>query len=176
MQVQNQYESIEILEVHYNGGYSSEESKNVEESAPVTHHYHVPGVPSEYNHLHETSGSPRSKKSKNGRNKQRQEIGEYSHLSRGESPVKERNRPHLPNVTFLVSPRRHWEISRDRIRIESTIGRGEFGLVKMGHALDVTNDGGWSVVAIKTLKGKRKSHSSAYIISGYLFWLLRSEL
>lgn len=150
--VQNQYESIEILEVHYNGGYSSEESKNVEESAPVTHHYHVPGGPSEYNHLHETSGSPRSKKSKNGRNKQRQEIGEYSHLSRGESPVKERNRPQLPNVTFLVSPRRHWEISRDRIRIESTIGRGEFGLVKMGHALDVTNDGGWSVVAIKTLK------------------------
>ncbi|XP_022790268.1 uncharacterized protein LOC111329763 isoform X1 [Stylophora pistillata] len=150
--VRNQYESIEILEVHYNGGYSSEESKNVEESVPVTHHYHVARGLSEYNHLHETSGSPRSKQSKNTRNKQRQEIGEYSHLSRGESLDKERNRSQLPNVSFMVPSRRHWEISRDRLRIESTIGRGEFGLVKIGYALDVTNDGGWSVVAIKTLK------------------------
>lgn len=69
----------------------------------------------------------------------------------------------------------YWEILRDRIRIEFIIGCGEFGFVKMGCVLDVINDGGWSVVVIKILKGKRKSYLSVYIIFGYLFWLLCFE-
>ena len=138
----------------------------------MTHNYcHVPEGTSIYNHLNETHASPGSIKLKSVKescldDKMGEDNGElksglgmfdnqmYSHLIHGESPANGFKRSPVPDTNFIVPPRRQWEISRDRLRIESTIGRGEFGLVKKGYALDVTSNGGWTVVAVKTLKGK----------------------
>ena len=165
-QVSNQYETItEILEVHYNHGHSIEDVKGIDAGDPVTHHYYVPGSTSIYDHICEKPVSPGSKQLRHGKESSYNENGElksglgmfnnqmYSHLIRGESP-NSGFKPPLPDTRYIIPPRNQWEISRDRLKIKNAIGRGEFGLVKKGYALNVSKRGGWIVVAVKTVKGR----------------------
>ena len=48
----------------------------------------------------------------------------------------------------------NWEVSRDHLSLIERIGGGSFGQVWKGVALDVSGAKGWSVVAVKMLKGK----------------------
>ena len=164
LQVTNEYETItEILEVHFNHGYSHEDEKGTGPGFPVPQYY-VPGSTSIYDHLYEKPVSPGSKHVKPAYDKLGKENGEmksglgmfnkqlYSHLKHGQTPINKW--PRLPDPRFIVPPKPCWEISPDRLKIKTTIGHGEFGVVKKGCALNVSKNGGWIVVAVKTLKGK----------------------
>ena len=160
-QTENDYETItEILEVHYNHGQSIEDLKSYGSGSP--------GKISAYDHLYEQPAGLGSKPCKHTKessfiDKLGEENGglksglgmfenHYSHLKHGHSKI---NRPSQGKDTrFIVPPTPKWEIPRDRLKIERTIGNGEFGLVKKGCALNVSKHGGWTVVAVKTLKGK----------------------
>ncbi len=48
----------------------------------------------------------------------------------------------------------NWEVSRDHLSLFERIGGGSFGQVWKGAALDVAGAKGWSIVAVKMLKGK----------------------
>ena len=174
LQAENEYETItEILEVHYNHGQSIEDVKSYGSGSPGTQHY-IPGKISAYDHLYEQPAGLGSKPCKH--TKESSFIGKlgeengglksglgmfenhYSHLKHGHSPI---NRPpSVKDTRFIVPPTPKWEIPRDRLKIEKTIGNGEFGLVKKGCALNVSKHGGWTVVAVKTLKGKLYSWNS----------------
>jgi len=57
-----------------------------------------------------------------------------------------------------------WEIPRANLNIEKVIGRGAFGVVSRGLALDLPGKPGWTVVAVKSIQG----HLFYYVISQYL--------
>ena len=46
-----------------------------------------------------------------------------------------------------------WEIPRTNLNIERVIGRGAFGVVSRGLALDLPGKPGWTVVAVKSIQG-----------------------
>ena len=46
-----------------------------------------------------------------------------------------------------------WEIPRANLNIEKVIGRGAFGVVSRGLALDLPGKPGWTVVAVKSIQG-----------------------
>ena len=46
-----------------------------------------------------------------------------------------------------------WEIPRANLKIEKVIGRGAFGVVSRGLALDLPGKPGWTVVAVKSIQG-----------------------
>ena len=46
-----------------------------------------------------------------------------------------------------------WEIPRANLTIERVIGRGAFGVVSRGSALDLPGKPGWTVVAVKSIQG-----------------------
>ena len=46
-----------------------------------------------------------------------------------------------------------WEIPRANLNIEKVIGRGAFGVVSRGLALDLPEKPGWTVVAVKSIQG-----------------------
>lgn len=168
LQAENEYETItEILEVHYNHGQSIEDVKSCGSESSGTQRY-GPGKISAYDHLYEQPAGLGSKAYKHSKessfiDKLGEENGglksglgmfenHYSHLTHGHSPI---NRPPaVKDTRFIVPPTPKWEIPRDRLKIERTIGNGEFGLVKKGCALNVSKRGGWTVVAVKTLRGK----------------------
>lgn len=165
MQAENEYETItEILEVHYNHGQSMEDVKSSGSGSPLTQYY-GPRKISAYDHLYEQPAGLGSKHIKESSfiDKLGEENGglksglgmfenHYSHLKHGHSPNS--RPPAVKDTRFIVPPTPKWEISRDRLKIERTIGGGEFGVVKKGCALNVSKHGGWTVVAVKTLKGK----------------------
>ena len=49
---------------------------------------------------------------------------------------------------------RSWEVKRDHVRIEKIIGKGAFGQVAKGTAVELRERSGSTIVAIKMLKGK----------------------
>lgn len=169
--VLNEYESItDIFQKNLNLGYSMEDEKPRYSRNPVTHDYcYVSEGSSVYSHLNDIPTGRGSKSLKSSKrsfpdDKLGQDNGHlttglgmfdmqmYSHLTHGEPPTIGVKRGILPETSFLLPPSQKWEISRDRLRIENTVGRGEFGLVKKGYALDVTEEGGWAIVAVKTVK------------------------
>lgn len=166
--VSNEYESItDIFQKNLNLGYSMEDEQPRYSRSPVTHDYCcVSEGSSEYNHLNDIPTGRGSKSLKDSfyddrlGHDDRQlttglgmfDIQMYSHLIHDGSPNIEVKRCIFPETSFILPPSQKWEISRDRLRIETTVGRGEFGLVKKGYALDVTDEGGWAVVAVKTIK------------------------
>ena len=85
----------------------------------------------------------------------------YSHLIHGEAFTGKRE-PKVLNRSVPLASKSEWEISPQRLQIKTTIGHGEFGLVKKGFALDVSKNGGWVPVAVKMVnengKLKRKIH------------------
>ena len=155
--------------MHYNHGYTTEDEKGFKNEKLSS----LPGY-NVYNHLFETplgSGlnlqqTPQMKKdielinpNKQGQQKElKSGVGMfpnnvYSHLIHGDSL---NNRQYGVNGTVTVLPKRKWEISRDRLKLEKTIGSGEFGVVKKGLALNVNKNGGWVRVAVKTLNDNGK--------------------
>ena len=173
LQVLNEYESItDIFQKNLNLGYSMEDEKPRYSRNPVTHDYcYVSEESSVYSHLNDIPTGRGSKSLKSSKrsfpdDKLGHDNGHlttglgmfdmqmYSHLTHGEPPTIGVKRCILPETSFILPPSQKWEISRDRLRIENTVGRGEFGLVKKGYALDVTEEGGWAIVAVKTVKGK----------------------
>jgi len=50
---------------------------------------------------------------------------------------------------------RSWEVARDHVTIEKIIGKGAFGQVAKGTAIDLPGKPGKTTVAIKMLKSKR---------------------
>ena len=58
-----------------------------------------------------------------------------------------------PPYTRVLSDT-NWEVPRDHLSLFERIGGGSFGQVWKGFALDVAGAKGWSVVAVKMLKGK----------------------
>ena len=55
-----------------------------------------------------------------------------------------------------LNPRtRSWEVTRDRVTIEKIIGKGAFGQVAKGTAIDLPGRPGKTSVAVKMLKCKR---------------------
>ena len=65
---------------------------------------------------------------------------------------------HSNEVSFLAlnpsfSGDLEWEIPRANLNIEKVIGRGAFGVVSRGLALDLPGKPGWTVVAIKSIQG-----------------------
>lgn len=78
----------------------------------------------------------------------------YSQLIHGDPYVK-RPSP-APSGYSTITPKYQWEISRDRLQLQGAIGRGEYGLVKRGLALNITENGGWIPVAVKTLNDSGK--------------------
>ena len=49
----------------------------------------------------------------------------------------------------------NWEVPRDHLSLFERIGGGSFGQVWKGAVLDVAGAQGWSIVAVKMLKGKK---------------------
>lgn len=47
-----------------------------------------------------------------------------------------------------------WEIPRANLNVEKVIGRGAFGVVSRGLALDLPGKPGWTVVAVKSILGQ----------------------
>ena len=47
-----------------------------------------------------------------------------------------------------------WEIPRANLNVEKVIGRGAFGVVSRGLALDLPGKPGWTVVAVKSIQGQ----------------------
>ena len=46
-----------------------------------------------------------------------------------------------------------WEIPRGNLNIEKVIGRGAFGVVSRASARDIPGKSGWTVVAVKSIRG-----------------------
>ena len=151
--------------MHFNHGFSTDDEKGSLKQTSIH------GYNSVYNHLYETSlGSgldvqqtPKitghAKPTKLGHKQMESGLGMfpdhvYSHLIHGDS-LNKRLIP-VPNASFTVPSKCHWEIPRERLQLKRTIGCGEFGLVKKGLALNVSRNGGWIPVAVKTLKEDRK--------------------
>ena len=55
------------------------------------------------------------------------------------------------NMSFSGDP--EWEIPRANLNVEKVIGRGAFGVVSRGLALNLAGNPGWTVVAVKSIKG-----------------------
>ena len=55
------------------------------------------------------------------------------------------------NPTF--SGDQEWEIPRGNLNIEKVIGRGAFGVVSRASARDIPGKPGWTVVAVKSIRG-----------------------
>ena len=65
-----------------------------------------------------------------------------------------RNEPFPYGACNLSSPGDpEWEIPRARLDVEKVIGRGAFGVVSRGLALDLPGKPGWTVVAVKSVEG-----------------------
>lgn len=56
------------------------------------------------------------------------------------------------NPSFSVDI--EWEIPREHLKVEKVIGRGAFGVVSRGLALNLPERPGWSVVAVKSIQGQ----------------------
>lgn len=54
------------------------------------------------------------------------------------------------NLSLSGDP--EWEIPRTRLNVEKVIGRGAFGVVSRGLALDLPGKPGWTVVAVKSVQ------------------------
>lgn len=54
-------------------------------------------------------------------------------------------------MSFSGDP--EWEIPRANLNVEKVIGRGAFGVVSRGLALDLPGKPGWTVVAVKSIQG-----------------------
>ena len=55
------------------------------------------------------------------------------------------------NPSFSGDP--EWEIPRANLNVEKVIGRGAFGVVSRGMALDLPGKPGWTLVAVKSIAG-----------------------
>lgn len=152
--------------MHFNHGYTTEEGKKLEKEQSV-----MPNSGRNvYNHLHETtldSGlldeqqiTAQTKQVKQvnpeklGQRELKSGLGmfsnnEYSHLIHADSFVKWQSP--IPSDYSTIASNCLWEICRDRLELQRTIGCGEFGLVMKGLALNVNKNGGWVPVAVKTL-------------------------
>lgn len=160
--------------MHFNHGYSKDNEKRVV-SGHLNKQTSLPGF-DEYNHLYETplnstrilNTTPQEMKfvagqmvpPKTGFKEMETGLGmfpnnAYSHLIHGDSFAK-RTPPVFNEYSTIPYKNCRWEISADRLRIHRTIGRGEYGLVKMGLAFNVTKKGGWVPVAVKTLNDNGK--------------------
>ena len=60
------------------------------------------------------------------------------------------------NPTF--SGDQEWEITRGNLNIEKVIGRGAFGVVLRGSVWDILGKPGWTVVAVKSIRGDVQLH------------------
>jgi len=90
----------------------------------------------------------------------------YMHLqdaTRSGSDRTDQSRPNNPqpqspsqgaDYAQLNPKTRSWEVARDHVTIEKVIGKGAFGQVAKGTALDLPGRPGKSIVAIKMLKCK----------------------
>ena len=61
-----------------------------------------------------------------------------------------------PDYAPLHPSTRTWEIPRNSVTIEKVIGKGAFGQVAKGTAIDLRERPGKSAVAVKMLKGNPK--------------------
>ena len=64
-----------------------------------------------------------------------------------------------PDYAPLHPSTRSWEIPRNSVTIEKIIGKGAFGQVAKGTAIDLRERPGKSAVAVKMLKGNPKVRS-----------------
>lgn len=62
------------------------------------------------------------------------------------------------HVIFQYSDDDKWQIDRDKLTLEKTLGEGEFGLVVKGVLATGPDEGDFKHVAVKMLK--RKNHSN----------------
>ena len=78
-------------------------------------------------------------------------INVYFYLSH--SSESHSNEVDFPALNSSFSGDLEWEIPRANLNIEKVIGRGAFGVVSRGLALDLSGKPGWTVVAIKSIQG-----------------------
>ena len=168
MQGTDHYETItEILEMHFNHGYAKDAEEGSGNGQPEKPNSAPEGHV--YDHLYETSLDSglalqktqkntkqvgQAKPTTNGNKELKSGLGmfsnhEYSHLIH--SDLFRERQPSVTNEYSTIPSRCQWEISRDRLKLQRTIGCGEFGLVKKGLALNVNQKGGWTQVAVKIL-------------------------
>jgi len=93
----------------------------------------------------------------------------YMHLQEATRSGNDRTDQSRPNNPQLQSPSQgaeyaplnpktpSWEVVRDHVTIEKIIGKGAFGQVAKGTAIDLPGRPGKTTVAIKMLKSKRFS-------------------
>lgn len=159
--------------MRFNHGYTTDDEKCIDNVYPVKlcsgPEYNV------YDHLYETrldSGLDLTKTPKNTEQLDQAKPSKLSHKEQGSGPLQtlpnheyshltpgnilNKRQPTVPNRSFTVPSKCQWEIPRERLRLQKTIGRGEFGLVKKGFALNVDKNGGWVPVAVKTLSENGK--------------------
>ena len=67
--------------------------------------------------------------------------------------TKEQRAHQVADYTPLHPSTRSWEVPRDRVSVEKTIGKGAFGQVAKGTAEQLHGRPGTTTVAIKMLKG-----------------------
>ncbi|KAK5645002.1 hypothetical protein RI129_006302 [Pyrocoelia pectoralis] len=73
-------------------------------------------------------------------------------------------------ITGFVSrtePDPKWEFPRNQLKIEQTLGEGEFGRVLRAQALNIGNQPGYTTVAVKTLKDDAGERELADLLSEY---------
>ena len=135
--------------MRFNHGYTADDEKFIANGYPAK----LSSAPeyNAYDHLYETnldSGLEFQQTPTSGRLEMHPNQ-EYSHLIHGD--VLNNGQPAVPNRSFVIPSESQWEIPRERLNLQGTIGRGEFALVKKGFALNVDKNGGWVPVAVKTL-------------------------
>ena len=88
-------------------------------------------------------------------------------VSASESDSRDRTRPSNPQVQSpsqgadyapLHPSTRSWEVARNYVTIEKVIGKGAFGQVAKGTAMDLRGRLGKTAVAVKMLKSKPYSY------------------
>ncbi|XP_022796182.1 fibroblast growth factor receptor 3-like [Stylophora pistillata] len=89
-----------------------------------------------------------AKRSRGQTNQRGCEEADESHI--GSLQSNELVRHGAYNLSFSGDP--EWEIPRTRLNVEKVIGRGAFGVVSRGLALDLPGKPGWTVVAVKSVQ------------------------
>ena len=87
------------------------------------------------------------------------QIQEHGYLNEITSQTPYQNSLHPPDGINIMSPYTrvlsdtNWEVSRDHLSLIERIGGGSFGQVWKGALFGVAGEKGWSIVAVKMLKG-----------------------